>query len=99
MVKRKVMRVKKEPIIIGAPDIYNYQCARCGFTYDPRVGLPDKSVKAGTPFDELKQGWKCPGCSGPKEKFRKIAEPLEEAINILGKYYEGAPKRLFEHED
>ena len=77
----------------------NYQCPKCGFTYDPESGLADAGIKKGTPFEEVKQTWKCPGCGNPKSKFNEIEDPIEAALKEMGKYYEGAPKRIFEHED
>ncbi|MBI2041139.1 MAG: rubredoxin [DPANN group archaeon] len=77
----------------------NYQCQKCGFTYDPAAGLEDAGIQKGTAFDDIKASWKCPGCGNPKSKFKEITNPLEDAIDIIGKYYEGTPKRGFEHED
>ena len=77
----------------------NYQCPKCGFTYDPESGLEDAGIKKGTAFEDIKQTWKCPGCGNPKSKFTEIEAPIEAALKEMGKYYEGAPKRKFEHED
>ncbi len=95
-------------------ELSNHQCQKCGFTYDEKSGTETQAeqssaarsgirsareIKAGTKFDELPASWKCPGCGSQKSKFKPIEDPLEEAIGLLGKYYEGTPKREFEHED
>jgi rubredoxin len=39
-----------------------YICVNCGYIYDPEVGDPGNGVRAGTPFDDLPEGWVCPMC-------------------------------------
>ena len=46
-----------------------YVCSICGYIYDPAVGDPENGIPAGTPFEELPDGWKCPRCRQPKDKF------------------------------
>jgi len=50
----------------------NYKCKVCGFRYDTEVGMAEIGIKPGTPFEELPEDWKCPGCYYPKEVFEKI---------------------------
>ncbi len=46
-----------------------YVCEVCGYIYDPEVGDPNAGVAAGTPFDELPEGWLCPLCDQGVEVF------------------------------
>ena len=39
-------------------------CADCGYIYEP---------SARKPFEELRTGWKCPQCAGPRRRFVKKA--------------------------
>ena len=50
-----------------------YECALCGYIYDPAIGDPANSVPAGTPFEEVPDDWVCPECGAGKEDF-ELAE-------------------------
>jgi rubredoxin len=52
----------------------SYVCDVCGYIYDPSEGDPEFQVAAGTPWENLPEGWICPVCGAPKEQFT----PLEE---------------------
>merc|ERR1712216_1114517 len=39
-------------------------CADCGYIYEPGTNPP---------FEELRGGWKCPQCAGPRRRFVKKA--------------------------
>ena len=39
-------------------------CADCGYIYEPGTSPP---------FEELRKGWKCPQCAGPRRRFVKKA--------------------------
>ena len=41
-----------------------YVCSICGYVYDP-------AEHDGVAFEDLPDGWKCPRCRQPKEKFNK----------------------------
>jgi rubredoxin len=41
-----------------------YVCAVCGYVYDP-------AEHGGAAFEDLPEGWVCPRCGRPKEKFNK----------------------------
>ncbi|HBI15897.1 MAG TPA: rubredoxin [Desulfobulbaceae bacterium] len=45
-----------------------YECP-CGYIYDPAIGDPDNGIDAGTPFENLPEGWVCPKCGAAKEDF------------------------------
>lgn len=39
-------------------------CGDCGYIYEPGTSPP---------FEELRAGWKCPQCAGPRRRFVKKA--------------------------
>ena len=50
-----------------------YQCqsiATCAYLYDPKRGDKKRNVPPGTAFEELPEGWCCPGCGARKDKFK-----------------------------
>lgn len=49
-----------------------YVCIGCGYIYDPAAGDAFGDIPAGTPFEELPEGWVCPMCYRPKEAFDPI---------------------------
>ena len=59
---------KKEEVVQSA----KYQCAVCGYIYDPELGDPDGDIKPGTPFEEIPDDWVCPVCGAAKSKFERI---------------------------
>jgi rubredoxin len=46
-----------------------YACSVCGYVYDPAVGDPVNSVKAGTAFEDIADDWVCPECGVGKDSF------------------------------
>ena len=51
-----------------------YVCDVCEWVYDPKAGLPEAGIAAGTPFEDLPDDFECPECSVGKDEF----SPLEE---------------------
>ena len=51
-----------------------WQCAVCGYIYDPEKGDPDGGIPAGTSFADLPDDWVCPVCGAAKDMFEKLAE-------------------------
>ena len=49
-----------------------YKCSVCGYIYDPEQGDPDGSIKPGTSFESLPDGWTCPVCGASKSEFEKM---------------------------
>jgi len=49
-----------------------YQCAICGYVYDPAVGDPERGIPASTPFEELPPDWVCPVCGAGRDVFTKV---------------------------
>lgn len=51
-----------------------YECAACGYIYDPAEGDPDNGVKPGTPFEDIPGDWVCPFCEAEKSQFETFNE-------------------------
>ncbi len=49
-----------------------WECAVCGYIYDPQQGDPDNGVAPGTPFEELPEDWLCPVCGALKSEFTRL---------------------------
>jgi rubredoxin len=49
-----------------------YECAICGYVYDPEIGDEDSGIPAGTSFEDLPEDWVCPLCGAGKEDFEEI---------------------------
>lgn len=44
----------------------------CTYTYDPKNGDPQRGIAPYTLFEHLPEGWTCPNCGGPWDKFDKL---------------------------
>lgn len=51
-----------------------WECAVCGYIYDPAAGDEEHGVKAGTPFEQLPDDWSCPVCGATKDQFEKAED-------------------------
>jgi rubredoxin len=49
-----------------------YACDVYGWIYDPAPGDPPNGVEPGTPFEEVPDGWVCPACGAPKDRFSAL---------------------------
>ncbi|MCE5301397.1 MAG: rubredoxin [Spirochaetia bacterium] len=49
-----------------------WECAVCGYIYDPAKGDPDNGAPAGTPFEKLPDSWVCPDCGAGKSNFKEL---------------------------
>merc|ERR1719460_2756685 len=47
-------------------------CADCGYIYEPGTDPA---------FEELRGGWKCPQCAGPRRRFVKKAGGVTAAVD------------------
>jgi len=56
---------------VVANKLERWECAVCGYIYDPEVGDPESGVKAGTPFERLPENWVCPVCGATRDQFIK----------------------------
>lgn len=46
-------------------------CTICQYVYDPAVGMPERDIAPGTPFESLPADWTCPLCGVGKDSFEK----------------------------
>ena len=51
-----------------------YNCAICGYVYDPEKGDPAGGVNPGTTFEDIPFGWPCPECGLGKDAFYAVKE-------------------------
>ncbi len=49
-------------------------CRGCYFIYEEANGLPQQSIRPGTPFAEIPANWRCPDCGTEKTTFRPYVE-------------------------
>lgn len=56
------------------PDDARLECRICWYVYDPAVGDDVAQVPPGTPFTQLPDHWRCPGCDGPRHQFMVILD-------------------------
>jgi [NiFe] hydrogenase assembly HybE family chaperone len=53
----------------GLSDDAILECGICWRVYNPAIGEPVHAIDAHTPFMALPEGYHCPECGAPKEKF------------------------------
>ena len=49
-------------------------CRGCYFVYEEANGLPQHSIRPGTPFADIPANWRCPDCGTEKTTFRPYVE-------------------------
>ncbi len=49
-------------------------CRGCYFVYEEASGLPQESIRPGTPFAAIPSTWRCPDCGTEKATFRPYVE-------------------------
>lgn len=49
-----------------------YVCDVCGWEYDPKVGVPEAGIPAGTAFEDLPDDFECPLCGVGKDQFSEV---------------------------
>ncbi|MEH6627354.1 MAG: rubredoxin [Motiliproteus sp.] len=57
---------------VQAKNESTFECDVCGLVYDPKLGLPDEGIPAGTPWSDIPEDWVCPDCGAPKSAFEVI---------------------------
>lgn len=62
--KLKGVAVKEESV--------KYQCAACGYIYDPAKGDEVSGIEPGTKFEDIPDDWVCPVCGAEKQDFIKL---------------------------
>ncbi len=60
------------PVINGAER--RFICRGCYFVYEEVNGLPQQSIRPGTPFADIPANWRCPDCGTEKTTFRPYIE-------------------------
>jgi rubredoxin len=63
---------RAEGLDLEVPVLDCYECAACGYVYEPQKGDVKSNVAAGTAFPLLEPTWKCPVCGVPKSRFQNI---------------------------
>jgi rubrerythrin len=53
-------------------------CKKCSLIYDPAIGDVDGGILAGTKFEDIAEGWKCPICGAEKSMFVPLISILEK---------------------
>jgi rubredoxin len=61
-----------EPTSVRIESSDHYICMVCSYVYDPAKGDPDGGIPPGTPFERIPDGWICPICGVPKNKFKPL---------------------------
>ena len=67
-----VDKSKLEKVKTPAKELKKYQCAVCGYIYDPEIGDESQGIKPGTPFEDLPFEWICPICGADKDLFEEV---------------------------
>lgn len=49
-----------------------YECAACGYIYEPTKGDDTDSIPGGTAFQDLPETWRCPVCGARKPRFSNL---------------------------
>jgi len=49
-----------------------FECRSCGYVYEPNQGDSRQNIPAGTPFEDLPAGWRCPVCGASRNVFEDI---------------------------
>lgn len=60
------------PAPLEPKDLDQYECAACGYVYQPVKGDDRSGIEAGVAFEDLPITWKCPVCGVPKKRFQNI---------------------------
>jgi rubredoxin len=53
-------------------ELHLYECAVCGYTYEPASGDEKRGIIPGTSFELVPEQWRCPVCNSKKSKFKDI---------------------------
>ena len=49
-----------------------WECAVCGYIYDPETGDAESGIEPGTSFQDLPADWVCPVCGASKGDFIQL---------------------------
>jgi GntR family transcriptional regulator / MocR family aminotransferase len=62
------------PVVNGAGR--SFICRGCYFIYEEAKGLPQHSIRPGTPFALIPASWRCPDCGTDKGTFRPYVDSV-----------------------
>lgn len=62
-----------------------YECAPCGYVYEPEKGDSVGGILPNTSFEELSVTWRCPVCGARKNAFSNIG-PASSASGFKENY-------------
>ena len=51
-----------------------WTCTICGWVYDSDLGLPERNIPPGEPFENLPGDFRCPKCGAMKKWFKELPE-------------------------
>ena len=55
-----------------------YECAPCGYIYDPKAGDPEGDIAPGTAFEDIPDDWICPVCGMDKSVFKPVKQGMQD---------------------
>ncbi|BCJ89836.1 hypothetical protein IZ6_05710 [Terrihabitans soli] len=67
------------PVAVQAEAGRRYICRGCYYIYEESQGHPPQGAQPGTPFGEVRPGFRCPDCGTDKSAFRPYVTPLSRA--------------------
>ena len=68
------LRAAARPAPPPSSPLRRFICRGCYFIYEEQKGLPQQSIRAGTPFADIPASWRCPDCGTEKTTFRPYVE-------------------------
>jgi GntR family transcriptional regulator/MocR family aminotransferase len=66
--------VNRPPVPVANGARRSFMCRGSYFIYEEEKGLPEQSIKPGTPFAAIPASWRCPDCGTDKATFRPYVE-------------------------
>lgn len=57
---------------VDQPALDRFECASCGYIYEPTKGDSLSEIAADTDFEDLPEAWRCPVCGARKSRFSNI---------------------------
>jgi GntR family transcriptional regulator / MocR family aminotransferase len=73
-------RLSQQPAAVRPPTLVvngtqrSFICRGCYFIYEEAKGLPQHSIRPGTPFALIPMSWRCPDCGTDKGTFRPYVD-------------------------
>jgi len=80
----EIRKYDAERILVSIPgESGKWICSECDYTYDVSKGDPSSGIEPGTPFSELPNDWRCPGCDETVTKADFVPS-YEDARKLIG---------------